>query len=264
MLNVSTRGNVLTGDNVVIGGFIITGDMPKKVLVRGIAPSTGITGTLSDPVLDLYQADGTVTTNDDWQQASNAGDIPASLQPKDPRESAILITVAPGLYTGVLHGKKSDTGIALMELYDLSTSTPSKIANISTRGFVETADNRLIGGFIVGGDASSTREVVVRAIGPSLSEAKIANPLADPFLDVRDGNGNPIATNDNWKDDPNAGKVSEFGLAPKNDLESALYLVVAPGAYTGIISGNGGSSGVGLVEVYGVNQDGEVKVGSER
>jgi hypothetical protein len=240
---------VQTGDNVLIGGFIITGNAPKKVLVRGIGPSTGVSGSLSDPVLDLYQS-GSPTTNDNWQDGQNANDIPPELQPKDPRESAILTTLDPGLYTTVVRGKNGTTGVGLVELYDLSTSAPSKVANISTRGLVQAGDNRLIGGFIVSGGAGGTLEVVVRAIGPSLIEARIANALADPFLDVRDGNGNSLATNDNWQDDVNADKVAQFGLAPKNDLESALYLQLPVGAYTAVVSGNGESIGVGLVEVY--------------
>jgi hypothetical protein len=259
VLNVSTRGNVLTGDNVIIGGFIITGDMPKKLVVRGIGPSIGMATALADPVLDLYQPDGSVVTNDNWQQASNASDIPPSLRPKDPRESAILITLQPGLYTSVVHGKNNATGIALVEVYDLSAGASSRVANISTRGLVQDGDNRLIGGFIISGGVSARLEVVVRAIGPSLSEARIANPLADPFLDVRDGNGNPLATNNNWRDDANAGKVMEFGLAPKNEAESALYLQLPQGAYTAIVSGNGGTMGIGLVEVYAANRDFSVK-----
>jgi hypothetical protein len=255
---VSTRGNVLAGDNVMIGGFIITGNTPKKVLVRGIGPSTGVSGSLADPVLDLYQS-GNPTRNDNWQDAANASDIPPELRPKDSRESAILTTLDPAPYTAVVRGKNGTTGIGLVELYDLSTSASSKVANISTRGLVQEGDNRLIGGFILSGGASATLEVVVRAIGPSLSEARIVNPLADPFLDVRDGNGNPLAANNNWRDDANAQRVIQFGLAPKNDLESALYLQLPAGAYTAIVSGNGGSSGVGLVEVYAAGGNFSVK-----
>lgn len=243
----------------MIGGFIINGNAPKKIVMRAIGPSTEMAGALADPVLDLYQPNGTVTSNDNWQDAPNSNDIPPSLQPKDARESAILITLQPGLYTGIVRGKNSTTGIALVEVYDLSSDTPSKVVNISTRGFVQTGDNRLIGGFIVGGGTDANLEVVVRAIGPSLSEAGIANPLADPFLDVRDANGNTLRTNDDWKEDEKAGKVSEFGLAPKNDAESALYLILPPGAYTAIVSGNGGSIGVGLVEVYAATGDFDVK-----
>jgi hypothetical protein len=244
----------LLGDNVIIGGFIITGNGSKNVVVRGLGPSTGLTGALSDPVLDLYGAGGNVTTNDNWQEAGNAGDIPPSLQPKDPTESALLVTLQPGLFTGVVHGKGSATGIALIEVYDLSTSAPSKVVNISTRGFVASGDNQLLSG-----SSNPALEVVVRAMGPSLSEWNLANALPDPVLDVRDGNGTPLATNNNWKDDPNAAKVSQFGLAPKNDLEAALYLVLPAGAYTAIVSGNGGTSGVGLVEVYSATNDSEVR-----
>lgn len=249
---------MLTGDNVMIGGFTITGTGPKKLVVRAIGPSTGVPGFLADPVLDLYLPDGTVITNDNWQDAPNADQIPTDLQPQDPRESAILITLPPAVYTGVVHGKAGATGIGLVEVYDLSADTASKVVNISTRGIVQTGDNRLIGGFVLSGDQSTKMEIVVRAIGPSLSNHGILNPIGDPFLDVRDANGNPVATNDNWKNDQNATKVQQIGLAPENDLESALYLRLAPGTYTAIVSRNGGTDGVGLVEVYSATNDGEV------
>jgi hypothetical protein len=234
----------------MIGGFIITGNAPKKVLIRGIGPSTGVNGSLADPVLDLHEPDGTVVTNDDWQEASNAGEIPAEVRPKDPRESAILVTLPPGAYTGILHGKEGATGVALVEVYDLSLSAPAQLANISTRGIVQTNDNVLIGGFILGGSRGDIVNVVVRAIGPSLTEAGVANALADPSLSIRDKNGNLVASNDDWRDDAQASGVSQSKLEPKKDVEAALYLRLAPGEYTAIVSGNGGSSGVGLVEIY--------------
>jgi CSLREA domain-containing protein len=258
VLNVSTRGNALIGEDVMIGGFTIAGNAPKTVLVRAIGPSTGVPGSLQDPVLDLYLPGGAVVTNDNWRDAVNADQIPASLQPQDPRESAILVTLPADAYTAVVHGKAAATGIALVEVYDLSMGTPSKIVNISTRGVIQTGDNRLIGGFVLSADQSTTMEIVVRAIGPSLSDWHILNPIADPFLDVRDANGSSLATNDNWKDDPNAATVKQIGLAPGNDLESALYLRLPLGAYTAIVSRNGGTDGVGLVEVYSVTNDGEV------
>jgi hypothetical protein len=251
---------VLTGENVLIGGFIVEGNAPKKVLVRAIGPSTGIASALADPVLDLHAPDGSVVTNDNWQDAPNAGDIPPGLQPRDPRESAILITLSPGAYTGVVHGKSGATGIGLVEVYDVSTASSSHVVNISTRGLVQTDDNRLIGGFIIGnGNADTTMDVIVRALGPSLTEAGIVNALADPFLDIRDRNGNSVASNDNWKDDANAARVSESGLPPKDDVESALYLSLPGGEYTAIISGTGGGIGVGLVEVYGMTQGFDVR-----
>jgi len=242
----------------MIGGFTITGNGPKKLILRAMGPSTGVPGFLADPVLDLYLHGELVMTNDNWQDAPNADQIPAELRPQDPRESAILITLPPEAYTGVVHGKAGATGIGLVEVYDLSTGTASKIVNISTRGLVETGDNRLIGGFILSADQNTTMEIVVRAIGPSLVDYHIVNPIADPFLDVRDGNGSPLATNDNWRDDANSAKVQQFGLAPQNDLESALYLRLPPGAYTAIVSNKDGTNGVGLVEVYSATNDGEV------
>ena len=223
-----------------------------------MGPSTEVPGVLADPVLDLYLHGELVMTNDNWQDAPNAGQIPAELRPQDPRESAILITLSPEAYTGVVHGKAGATGIGLVEVYDLSTSTPSKVVNISTRGLVQAGDNRLIGGFILSGDQNTRMEIVVRAIGPSLSSWQILNPIADPSLDVRDANGSPLATNDNWRDDVNAAKVAQFGLAPQNDLESALDLRLGPGAYTAIVSNKAGTDGVGLVEVYSATNDGEV------
>lgn len=244
----------------MIGGFMVEGNAPKKLLVRAIGPSTGLATALADPVLDLHLPDGSVVTNDNWQDATNAGDIPPDLQPKDPRESAILITLSPGAYTGIVHGKSGAIGVALVEVYDLSTGTPSRVVNISTRGLVQTGDNRLIGGFVVGNDSSNaTMDVIVRALGPSLTDYGIANALHDPFLDIRDKNGNPVASNDNWKDDANAAKVSQSGIAPKKDAESALYLTLAGGEYTAIVSGSDGGIGVGLVEVYDMSQGADVK-----
>lgn len=235
------------GDNVAIGGFIITGNSAKKVLVRALGPSLGIDGELLDPMLELHGPDGFATlTNDDWQQASNASDIPQALQPKDQAESAILVTLDPGAYTAIVRGKSNTNGIALVEIYDVSSDSPSQLANLSTRALVQTDDKVMIGGFIVGG----TTNVVVRALGPSLADFNVPNPLANPVMYVRTKDGTLVKSNDDWQDDSNASQVSENGLAPANDLESALYLTVPPGEYTAIVSGAGGESGVGLVEVY--------------
>ena len=236
----------------MIGGFIITGSDPKKVAVRAIGPSTGIAGALQDPVLELHGPSGFATiTNDDWQQASNASEVPAILQPKDSRESVIITTLQPGAYTGIIHGKDGAIGIALVEFYDLSSDVPSELANISTRSFVQTGDNVMIGGFILGGSQGDKVNVIVRAIGPSLADQGVANPLPDPVLDIRNKDGTPAASNDNWQDDPNASKVNDAGIAPKSALESALYLSLPPGEYTAIVSGKG-STGVGLVEIFHV------------
>jgi hypothetical protein len=206
---------------VEIGGFIITGTAPKLLLVRAIGPTLGITGELLDPILELHGPNGFATIrDDDWQERSNADEIPSVLKPAD----------------------------ALVEIYDVSSDSPSQLANLSTRALVESQDQVEIGGFIVGGTGNSN--VIIRALGPSLANLGVPNPLADPVLEVRNKDGSLLKSNDNWKDDSNASQVSGNGLAPRDDLESALYLSVPPGEYTAIVSGAGGESGVGLVEVY--------------
>ncbi len=241
---------VLTGDQVLIGGFIVTGSEGKEVILRAIGPSLGTVGVadpLSDPVLELRAQDGSlITTNDNWQDAGNAGDIPTNLQPTNDLESAILSVLDPGLYTAIVSGKDGATGVGLVEVYDLDTVANSQLANISTRGFVDTGDNVMIGGFILGGEGESA-DVVVRAIGPSLIQAGIPDALPDPTLDLRDVNGVLVMSNDNWMD---ATELPPANLQPTNDLESAVSVSLPAGAYTAIVSGKDGVTGVGLVEVY--------------
>lgn len=241
---------VLTGDQVLIGGFIVTGSEGKEVILRAIGPSLGTVGVadpLSDPVLELRAQDGSlITTNDNWQDAGNAGDIPTNLQPSNDLESAILSVLDPGLYTAIVSGKDGATGVGLVEVYDLDTVANSQLANISTRGFVDTGDNVMIGGFILGGEGESA-DVVVRAIGPSLIQAGIPDALPDPTLDLRDVNGVLVMSNDNWMD---ATELPPANLQPTNDLESAVSVSLPAGAYTAIVSGKDGVTGVGLVEVY--------------
>ena len=250
--NLSGWGNVGLDDDVLIGGFIISGASPRQVLLRGIGPSTGVEGALADPILELHGPNGfTTIVNDNWQGAGNFSQIPDALQPQNPQESSILVTLSPGAYTAIVRGSNDTTGIALVEIYDLSTATDSQLANVSTRAFVETGDNVLIGGVIITGAANAN--TVLRAIGPSLVDQGVTNALSDPLLNVYDGNGSQIASNDNWREDPGADQVSQAGLAPTNDLESALYLNVAPGGYTVIVSGGESTNGIGLVEIYSVN-----------
>ena len=252
-LNLSTRGTVSTGDNVLINGFIVTGTDPKTVVVRALGRSLnsfGLTG-LADPVLTVYNSSRTViATNDDWQADVGAAFIVANgLAPADPSESAILLqNLAPGAYTAVVTGKNSTPGTSLLETYDLSPGFNSKLANVSGRGFVGTGDNVLISGFIVGDVDSAT--IVVRALGPSLASFNVSNPLSDPMLTIYDANGSAIASNDNWQSDPNNVVLHKNGLAPKNTLESAIVLHLPAGAYTAIVSGANGGTGNALAEVY--------------
>ncbi len=248
LLNISTRMQVLTGDQVLIGGFIITGTDPKMVILRAIGPSLtdfGVDGALADPVLELRALDGSViATNDNWTTDRSAIEA-TGLQPSKDLESAIVATLDPGAYTAIVSGKGGTTGVGLVEAYDLDTAAASELANISTRGFVATGSNVMIGGFILGSDAN----VLIRAIGPSLTDFGIVGALEDPTLELRDVQGTLLSSNDNWKD-PNQLEIEMTGLQPGMDAESALLEALPAGAYTAIVAGVGGAIGVGLVEVY--------------
>lgn len=253
MRNLSTRGLVGTDETALIGGFIVSGSDSHTVILRALGPSlnsSGVTQTVADPIFTLHDASGaTIATNDDWQLDPGASQIEADgLAPSDPAESAMLQTLVPGAYTFVVTGKDLTPGIGLVEAYDLSPLANSKLANLSTRGTVGTGDNVLIGGFIVGDVASDT--IVIRAIGPSLASSGVTAPLADPTLTVYDANGSAIASNDNWQDDLSATDMMQVGLAPTDALEAATLLHLPAGAYTSIVSGVNGATGIGLTEVF--------------
>jgi len=252
--NISTRAFVQTGDRVAIGGFIITGSGPKNVLFRGIGPSlvsAGVSGVLADPTLELHDGTGAlITSNDNWKDSQQAAIQATGIPPTNDLESAILATLNPGTYTVILAGKNSGTGVGLVEIYDLDTSIQPRLGNISTRGFVQTGDNVLIGGFIVGGGTGVNTRVVVRGIGPSLNNV-VPSPLADPTLELHDGNGALLMSNDNWKDTQQAA-IAATGLAPGNDAESAILATVTPGNYTAILRGKNNTTGTAVVEVYDI------------
>ena len=249
LANISTRLLIETGDNVLIGGFIVTGSHSKEVLLRAIGPSLTLDGKLANPVLELHDAsEAVIKTNDDWQTNTNEQEIvDTGLAPTDPLESALLVTLDPGAYTAIVSGANNGTGIGLVEAYDLDRTTDARLANISTRGFVQTGDNVMIGGFIILG--SEDEYVIVRAIGPSLP---LAGTLADPLLELHNADGSILATNDNWRDTQEA-EIEATGLAPTNDAESAIVSTLAPGNYTAIVRGAGDTTGVALVEAYGLN-----------
>lgn len=249
-LNLSTRADVGTGANVLIGGFIITGTNPERVLLRAIGPSLGSAGIqnpLANPVLELHEPNGTVITNDNWKDTQETEIAATNLAPSSNLESAIVGTFAPGAYTAIVSGKNGGTGVGLVEAYDLEDLSVSQLANVSTRGFIKTGNDVMIGGFIIGGIDDAT--VLVRGIGPSLMDAGVANPLTDPTLEIHNANGAQIAFDDNWKDTQEAA-IQATGLAPKDDREAAILMNLAPGAYTAIVRGKGGLTGVGLVETY--------------
>jgi hypothetical protein len=254
--NLSTRAHVEGGDQVLIGGFIVTGSEPKPVIVRGIGPSLhsfGVATPLEDPTLTLHDNTGAIiASNDDWQQTQRIDIQATGVAPSDRREPAIVRTLAPGTYTAVVKGKNAATGICLVEIYDLDAGTQSRLANISTRGLVRGGLDVLIGGMIVGGGSSST-DVLVRALGPSLSKFGVNGAIEDPYITVRDGNGNVVATNGNWKDSPRRLQIEATGAAPADDREAAELCTLQPGAYTAVVGLTHGEAGIGLVEFYRLN-----------
>jgi hypothetical protein len=257
-LNISTRLRVEVGDNVMIGGFIITGTTPKSVVLRGVGPSLadfGISDVLADPVLTLRGANGALLLEDDnWQDDSaQAAQISAAgLALQNPFESGIARTLSPGAYTAVLTGKNQTTGVGLVEIYDTNPGVNSQLGNISTRGFVQSDNNVMIGGFILGA-ASGNARVAIRGIGPSLAQSGVSNALADPTLELHDTNGTMLVSNDNWHDNPtSAAQLSANGLALPNNLESGIFITLPPGTFTAILAGKNGATGVGLVEVYNI------------
>jgi hypothetical protein len=254
LANISTRLNVGVNDDVLIGGFIVRGPEPKKMILRAIGPSlagAGVVGALANPTLELHDSAGAmIAANDDWQTSAEASEISASgLAPNNPLESAILVTLQPGNYTAIVRGANNTTGIALVEGYELD-STATRLVNVSTRGQVGVGDEVLIGGFIVTGSDSKT--VIVRALGPSLGTGPnpLAGVLANPVLELHDGSGNLLSSNDDWVNSPQYSAIVASGLAPSNSLESAILTTLSPGNYTAIVRGVNNTSGVGLVEVY--------------
>jgi len=250
MLNNSTRLATGSGNDVLIGGFIITGPTKKKVIVRGLGPSLKINGapipgTLADPVIQLYRSDGSiVAANNDWKDSQPTEIQNSGLAPADDREAAIVASLDPGNYTVVLSGRNNATGIGLVEAYDIDRTSSARLLNLSARGRVQTADGVLIGGVILGGADYS--RVIFRGLGPSIP---VTGRLADPTLELHDGNGAVIATNDDWQQSQRT-EIQMSGLAPTNDREAAIIGNFAPGQYTVILRGKNETTGIGLVEAY--------------
>ena len=249
LVNISTRMRVGIGNDVLIGGFIIQGNQPKKVVLRALGPSlgsNGVTGALQDPMIELRDGTGAIVdSNDNWQQSADAGEITAdSIAPSDPREAAILALLTPGNYTVIVSGVNNTTGIGLVESYALDSGA-TRAANISTRGHVGVGDEALIGGFIIGG--TSAKNILVRAIGPSLGGADV---LADPLVEVYGSGGQLVMMNDNWNSSAQQSEIIATGIPPSDTRESALIAALAPGNYTAVVRGADGGVGLGLVEIY--------------
>jgi hypothetical protein len=252
--NLSTRVSVQSGDGVAIAGFIVSGSTPKRVLIKGLGASLGdfgIVNPLQDPILDLHGSSGNaIANNDDWQTATSANQIPLDLQPADSREPAILATLQPGTFTAILRGKNGASGVGLIEIDDLSTGAGSKLTNVSTRGFVGTGENVMIGGLILSG-GSGKRQILVRALGPTLAQVpfNITGNLTDPTLMLVDANGTVVASNDDWRSSQQ-NEIQATGLAPPNDREAAILATLPTGNFTVIVSGKNGETGIALVDVF--------------
>ena len=267
--NLSTRAFVQTGDNVMIGGFIVQGTEPKRVILRAIGPELsqhGVPNAMANPTLELHNGNGAlIASNDDWQHTIIGGIITSDQvqdiqnsghAPGDARESAIIADLPPGNYTAIVRGINNTTGVALVEAYDLSPSLQSILGNISTRSFVQTGDDVMIGGFIVQG--TQPKNVIIRAIGPELSQYGVPNPLADPTLELHNGAGALIASNNNWQQTIIGGIITQnqvqdiqnSGHALGNASESAIIANLPPGNYTAIVRGVNNTTGVALAEVY--------------
>ena len=253
LANISTRAQVTGNDGAEIGGFIVTGTAPKKVVIRGLGPSMQAAGvaasaTLADPQLEVHDASGAIIgQNSDWQGSQQAEIVATGLVPANPLEAALVMTLQPGSYTGIVRGGTGESGLALVEIYDLDGSADSTLANISTRGVVGLGDAALIGGFILHGSGAS--DVVLRALGPSLSNSGVINSLADPVLELRNQDGELTASNDDWQSADTA-EIEAAGLAPSNPAESAIAASLPPGSYTAVIHGKGSAVGIALFEAY--------------
>jgi PKD repeat protein len=249
LLNISSRLRVQTGDDTLIGGFIVTGSDAKKVVIRALGPSTQVPGFVPDPVLELHDHTGAlVTSNDNWGSSPEASQIQqVGLAPRNASESAILRLLNPGTYTAVVRGKNNTVGTAVVEVYDLDATNSAKLANLSTRGFVQSGDNILIAGFITG-NRNGNINVLVRATGPSLAGI-VPTALADPILELHNGNGTTLDTNDDWQDSQKT-QIQQTGIPPGNAKESAILASLPPGAYTAIVRGVDNGIGNAVVEVY--------------
>ncbi len=257
LLNIATRLNVRTGDNILIAGFIITGTEPKKVLIVGLGPSLSIFGiqdALPDPVLELHSGSDTVATNDDWRTDQETEIQNTGAAPTEDMESAIIQTLNPGAYTAVLRGNMDQdgnqtTGIGVVEVFDLNRGAQSTLANISTRGFSNTGDNALFGGFIVG---NANARVIIEALGPSTG---VPGAVTDTTLELHDGNGTTVATNDDWKINDQTGQSQEAAIRattvpPSDDRESAILATLVPGSYTAVVRGKNNTVGVAVVQGF--------------
>jgi hypothetical protein len=245
LANISTRLPVGAGDNVLIAGFTITGSEPKKVIVRGLGPLLPVNANLADPTLELHDSfGGLVAGNDNWRDTQQDELKATTIPPANDYDSAIVKTLLPGAYTAVLAGKGATTGVGLVEVYDLDLAADSRLVNIATRGRVGGGDDVLICGTIAVGNGTTT--VLFRALGPSTG---VPGRLDDPILELHDGQGATIETNDNWQD-TNAAAIQATTIPPSDPREAAILHDLSPGPYTAVAKGKNGTTGVAVIDAY--------------
>lgn len=269
LANLSTRGYVGTGDNILIGGFVIhrplnlNGPYQKKVLIRALGPSLSVNGSalggrLADPTMELYDASGTIlAANDSWKSNQQAAIAQTGAAPSNDLEAALIATLPDAAYTVQVRGTSGQTGLGIVEVFDLDPLDPigtqrsGRLVNISTRGLVGKSDDVLIGGFIVNGDIAQS--VIIRAIGPDLTAINVPGALQDPTLELRDASGTLLAFDDNWRDTQEA-EIARTPFAPNDDRDSAISATLIPSNYTAIVRGKNNTTGIALVEVYALGQ----------
>lgn len=258
MFNVSTRGHVGTGDNVLIAGFVITGNAPRTILIRVLGPTLSnfnVPGVLADPTVGLYSGSNEIAANDDWETDASSADAArtAGIAPSNARECVLVRTLAPGPYTAIVRGKNNSTGVALVEANDLDTRAStapslSRVLNLSTRGRVGSGDNVMIMGFIING--TEPRNILINTIAGSLAEVGLAGVLGDPTLEIYNSGGQKIAESDDWIDSPNFESIARTAASPRDPLEAAVWLTLNPGAYTAVVRGVNGAEGIAVPELY--------------
>jgi hypothetical protein len=253
-MNISGRLLAQVDDKVGIGGFIVQGSGLKRVIVRGIGPSLNESGSavarsLQDPVIELRDSQGGTVTNDNWRTSQQAEIEQTGLAPSNDLESAIVASLPTGEYTAILRGVNNGSGVGLIEIYDLDgNQRPNQLGNLAVRANVLTGDDVLIDGLIIRGGSPS--RVLLRALGPELTQQGVTGALEDPTLELHDANGTLLMANDNWREAANASDIEATGLAPHDDRESAILMTLPDGSYTGIVQGAKGTTGIGLAEAY--------------
>jgi hypothetical protein len=257
LVNVSTRAHLGVGVEALIGGFVVGGNQSKQVILRALGPSLsqyGIGAPVQEPVMRLYRGDRLIAENSRWRDHADASEVAAAgLAPEDGREPALSVWLEPGAYTVVVEAEDGQAGVGMVEAYERSDHGP-RLINLSTRGYVGSGERMMFGGFVLNGPPGEAKRILIRALGPSLSNWGVQGSLFDPAITLHAANGRVLLENDDWDASNQQGAIRATGLAPLNRRESAMIVELMPGSYTVSLrpfAGAGGvAPGIGLVEVY--------------